>query len=88
MWILFLPVIFFGIYKNIKCQTPGRRLLGIKVVNQSGERISFWRGLLRETIGKAVSGIFVYLGYITAAFDSRKQAWHDKIAGTFVVRRS
>ena len=43
---------------------------------------------LRETIGKAVSGIFVYLGYITAAFDSRKQAWHDKIAGTFVVRRS
>ncbi len=85
--ILILPLTIYVIYKHLKCQTLGRRLVGIEVVDELGERISFWRGALREIIGKFVSGIVILLGYIWVAFDHRKQGWHDKIAGTYVVRR-
>jgi uncharacterized RDD family membrane protein YckC len=85
--VLFIPVIIYGVYKHLKCQTLGRRILGLTVVNQAGEEVSFWRGTLRETIGKFVSAIFFFLGYIWVAFDRDKQGWHDKIAGTYVVRR-
>ena len=85
--LLFILLFFYWFYNEMKCQTPGRRLLGIRVVNESGDPISFWRGILRGIIGKTVSGIFLYLGFIWAAFDREKRGWHDKIAGTYVVRR-
>ena len=86
-WILFIPLIIYLFYRHMKCKTPGRMLLRIEVINESGEEISFWRGMLREIIGKSISGIFLYLGYIWVAFDQHKQGWHDKIAGTYVIRR-
>ena len=66
-------------------QTPGYKLLGMRVVRASdGGKIGFGTGLLRE-IGYIFSSIF-YLGFIWAAFDARKQGWHDKIAGTVVIQ--
>ena len=85
--LLFIPVFFYGFYKHMKCQTLGRRLVGIKVVDEAGEEISFWRGVLRETIGKYVSDLVFGVGYLGVAFDERKQGWHDKIASTYVVRK-
>ena len=85
--ILFIPVFFYGFYKHMKCQTLGRRLAGIKVVDESGEGISFWRGVLREVVGKPISDVVFPLGYLWVAFDAGKQGWHDKIATTYVVRR-
>jgi uncharacterized RDD family membrane protein YckC len=85
--VVFIPFVIFGVYRYLKCQTLGRRILSLAVVNQAGEEVSFWRGALRETIGKFVSAIFLYLGYIWVALDRDKQSWHDKIAGTYVVRR-
>ena len=85
--ILFVPLFFYWLYKSIKCETLGRKIIGIQVVNASGERISFWEGLFREVIGKTVSAIFFYLGFIWVAFDRQKQGWHDKIASTYVVRK-
>jgi len=84
---VFIPFVIYGLYKYLKCQTLGRRILGVTVVNQAGEEVSFWRGALRETIGKFVSAIFFFLGYIWVALDPDKQGWHDKIAGTYVIRR-
>jgi uncharacterized RDD family membrane protein YckC len=85
--VVFIPFIIYGVYKYLKCQTPGRQILGLTVVNQTGEEVSFWRGALRETIGKFVSVIFLYLGFLWVALDRDKQGWHDKIAGTYVIRR-
>jgi uncharacterized RDD family membrane protein YckC len=34
-----------------------------------------------------LSSLLLGLGFIWVAFDSRKQGWHDKLAGTLVVRR-
>ena len=41
--------------------------------------------LVREIIGKLVSGIVILLGYVWILFDGKRQGWHDKIAGTVVV---
>jgi uncharacterized RDD family membrane protein YckC len=65
-------------------QTPGKRALGIRVVKKDGTPITFIDALLRNVVGYTLSGIFA-LGYIWALFDSEKQGWHDKIAGTTVV---
>ena len=84
---LIIPAFFYGLYKHMKCQTLGRRLVGIEVVDESGEAISLCTGVLRETIGKGISDLVFGAGYIGVALDERKQGWHDKIASTYVVRR-
>jgi uncharacterized RDD family membrane protein YckC len=67
--------------------TPGKHLLGIRVVNSdTGLPASFWRMALRQIVGQWVSAILCYLGFIWAIFDANKQGWHDKIAKTLVVR--
>ncbi|MER3483164.1 MAG: RDD family protein [Meiothermus sp.] len=67
--------------------TVGKRMMGIQVVGQDGRYISLRRSFLREVIGKWVSGLVFSLGYLWAVWDKDKQAWHDKIASTYVVRR-
>lgn len=44
--------------------------------------------LLRETLGKFVSSLFLGLGMFWAIWDKDRQTWHDKIAGTVVIRRA
>lgn len=67
-------------------QTLGKMALGIRVIRQDGSPNTWGPILLRETIGKFVSFIILLIGYIMAAFDSKKRALHDRIAGTYVVR--
>lgn len=67
--------------------TVGKRMLGIRVVGRDGRYISLGRSFLREVIGKWISGVFLSLGYLWAVWDKDKQAWHDKIASTYVVRK-
>ncbi len=86
MVIVLLVVLVYALYKHMKCKTLGRRLLGIKVVTQTGQDVGFWRGAFRETIGKFVSSPALYLGFLWIAFDSEKRSWHDKMAGTYVVK--
>jgi uncharacterized RDD family membrane protein YckC len=66
--------------------TLGKRLLGIRVVGRDGRYISLPRSFVREVIGKWISGVFFSLGYLWALWDQDKQAWHDKLASTYVVR--
>lgn len=66
-------------------QTPGKQILGIRVVKKDGIPFTVMDAILRNVIGYWVSGIVLYIGYLWAFFDSESQAWHDKIAGTVVV---
>ena len=66
--------------------TLGKRLLGLRVTDTQGRRISFGRATGRY-FSKILSGIPMDLGYVMAAFTERKQALHDMIAKTLVVRR-
>jgi len=68
--------------------TLGQVALGIEVRRESdGRRIGLGTAILRY-VGYLVSTWVLYLGLIWVAFDRRKQGWHDKIAGTLVIRRA
>ena len=68
-----------------KQATVGKMVLGLKVTDLEGRRISFARATGRH-FAKYVSGLILFIGYIMAGFTERKQALHDMIAGTLVRR--
>jgi len=57
----------------------------MKFVKSNGEKATFGTMFLREIIGKFISSLFFGLGYFWAIWDKDRQAWHDKIAGTYVL---
>ena len=63
--------------------TIGKKLLGIKVGDFEGKRISIGKAFLR-LLGKWISGQILLIGYLMAFFTKNKQALHDFLAGTFV----
>ena len=64
--------------------TVGKRLTGIHVTDANGQRLGVGRALGRE-LGKIISAIIFYIGFIMAAFTDRKRGLHDMMAGTVVV---
>ncbi len=80
-----LSVIYYVGYWSKSGQTIGNTLLGIKVVSKDGSSLSGGKALLRY-VGYIASGIVASLGFLWVAFDRRRQGWHDKITGTYVIR--
>ena len=65
--------------------TPGKIALGLKIVDaRTGQAPGIGRLMLRF-LGYFVSAFPLYLGFVWAAIDRRKQGWHDKIARTIVI---
>jgi uncharacterized RDD family membrane protein YckC len=65
--------------------TPGKIALGLKIVDaRTGQAPGIGRLILRF-LGYFVSAFPLYLGFLWAAIDRRKQGWHDKIARTIVI---
>ena len=68
-------------------QTWGRRIVGIKVVRvDSGDVPGIGRALGRQLFAQIISANILYLGYLWMIWDKDRQTWHDKVAGTIVVR--
>lgn len=67
--------------------TLGKRALGIKVVDENGEKIGFGRATGRY-FAKIPSSLILGVGFLMAGFTQRKQGLHDMMAGTLVVQRS
>jgi uncharacterized RDD family membrane protein YckC len=67
--------------------TVGKMALGLVVRDLEGRRISFARATGRH-FGKIISTMILGIGYIMAGFTEKKQALHDIIANTLVVRKS
>ncbi|MBF0213709.1 MAG: RDD family protein [Magnetococcales bacterium] len=65
--------------------SPGKKMLGFKVVDEQGRRIGFGKANGRYW-SKLLSMLLLFVGFIMVAFTERKQGLHDKIAGTFVVK--
>ena len=66
-------------------QTPGSRVLGIRVVKTTGAELTLMDAFIRY-LGFLLSVICIFIGLIWVAFDANKQGWHDKIASTYVVK--
>lgn len=78
-------VLAYEVILTARGQTLGKKVFGLKVVKADGSPPGFWIALLRQTIGYLVSNSIFDLGFLWVAFDSRNRAWHDFIAGTYVV---
>jgi hypothetical protein len=68
-----------------KGTTVGGAVLGLKVVRQDGQPVTFLVALVRS-LASAFSVIVFFLGFLWIGWDKEKQGWHDKIAGTVVLR--
>jgi uncharacterized RDD family membrane protein YckC len=80
--------LYFALQESSAAQaTLGKRALGLKVTDGYGNRISFGRATGRH-FGKIISGLILAIGYIMAAFTEKKQALHDIMADTLVIRQS
>ena len=77
-------IFYFVFFWTLVGFTPGKAILGLKVVRKDGERVSFFRALLRF-FAYWISAIPLFLGFFWVLWDSKRQGWHDKIAGTQVM---
>jgi uncharacterized RDD family membrane protein YckC len=66
--------------------TVGKMALSIQVTDLSGDRITFGRATGRH-FAKYVSGIILLIGFMMAGWTAKKQALHDMMADTLVVRK-
>ncbi len=84
-WIFPLfATILFWIYKSA---TPGKMALKVKIVDaQTGNIPSVKQSVIRY-IGYYISLLPIGIGFLWVAWDKKKQGWHDKLAGTVVIRR-
>lgn len=86
---LFIAFGYMPYFLATKGATPGKDIMGLVVVD-SGNRypIPWSRALLREIVGRQIVNSFTLdLGNLLIIFDSKKQALHDKIGGTYVVHK-
>lgn len=66
--------------------TPGKMVFRARIVDaETGGPLSVGQSLGRY-LGYYVSIFGLFLGFVWVAFDRRKQGWHDKLAGTVVIR--
>jgi uncharacterized RDD family membrane protein YckC len=80
------PVVATILFWFWKQATPGKMLLAAKIVDEkTGGEPSIGQYLIRY-IGYVICVVPLFLGIIWVAFDPKKQGWHDKMAGTVVVR--
>jgi uncharacterized RDD family membrane protein YckC len=76
-------VVLFWLYKEA---TPGKIIMKLRVIDRnSGQTISLGQAIVRY-LGYLVSLLPFGLGYLWIAFDERREAWHDKLADTIVVK--
>ena len=81
-----IAILYFPVMESSARQaTWGKKAMGIIVTDYNGNRIGFGRAFGRF-LSKIVSQLIFYIGYLMAAFTERKQALHDIMAGTLVVK--
>ena len=66
--------------------TPGKAAMGLKVVSSDGGGIITPGTAVLRYIGTIISAIPLLLGYLWVLWDPKREAWHDKIAGTKVIK--
>ncbi len=77
-------VYYAALHSSTWQATVGKKAVGLKVVDENGNRISFGRATGRH-FASYISALILCIGYMMVGWTSRKQGLHDLIAGTLVV---
>jgi uncharacterized RDD family membrane protein YckC len=83
--LLFGWVYFAVCHSSVWQASLGKKAVGLKVVDEDGNRISFGRATGRY-FSMLLSGLILGIGYLMIVWSKRNQALHDIIAGTLVVK--
>lgn len=79
-------VMYFALLTWCTGTTIGKRLMNLRVVPADrNEKLSFVDVLYRETVGRFLCGIFIWIGYIIVGIDKEKRGFHDMLCDTRVV---
>jgi uncharacterized RDD family membrane protein YckC len=81
LWVVLYSVCMWA----TKATTIGGIICGLRVVRLDDRPVD-WSVAIVRALGGFLSLAVVGLGFIWVAFDDEKQSWHDKIAGTTIVR--
>ena len=79
-----LQLVYFVVFWTLLGQTPGKILLGLRIVRTDGRRLGVGRALVRY-VGYWISAVALGLGFLWVLVDRRRRAWHDMIADTSVI---
>jgi uncharacterized RDD family membrane protein YckC len=82
-WLLIFAA-YFTLFWSAAGQTPGMRLVQVRVQRASGDGLSVWRSLLR-VVGLVLSIVPLFLGFASVLFSGRRRGFADWLAGTVVV---
>ncbi len=80
-----LPLVYLVGFWTWRGQTPGKMVMGVKIVRTDGAPIGLGKSILRY-LGYIVSGLILFIGYLWIGVDPKKQGVHDKIADTYVIK--
>ena len=83
-WVL--PILGCLVFWMLKSATPGKLVLGMRIVDAGTGGKPSNAQFAGRLLGSMLSALCLGAGYLWAAFDSRHQTWHDRMAGTLVVR--
>ena len=82
-----IQIVYYVYFTGKTGQTLGKKAMGIKVVKKNTMAPPGYVGaFLRDIVGKLISSVVILLGYFWMLWDKEKQTWHDKIAGTIVIK--
>ena len=66
--------------------TLGKKILGLRVVDLDGRRITFWKSASRN-FNKSISSLILGLGYLMPLWTKKRQALHDRMARCLVIKQ-
>ncbi len=85
--LLVIIWLYYALLESSPMQASlGKIIVGIKVVDKRGRRLSFWQATER-IFSKLVTNATFYFGFFIAAFDKKKRALHDRISHSAVISR-
>jgi uncharacterized RDD family membrane protein YckC len=82
-WVIYW--LYYAYFESKKGGTLGKLWLGLRVTDLNGNRLTFGKASLR-LLARFVCGFTFYIGHVLARFTKKKQALHDIMAGTLVVK--
>jgi uncharacterized RDD family membrane protein YckC len=80
------PLVYFPYFWQKSGQTPGMKMMGIKVVRDRDGGPVTWGSAILRYIGYWINQVVFYIGFIWVFVDKRQRGWHDLIAGTCVIK--
>lgn len=82
-----LGVAYYPVFESSPmCATPGKALMNMIVLSETGERLTFKKAVIRY-LCRYLSGLMMGIGYLMQPFTGKRQALHDMIAEAVVIDR-